>query len=98
MRRAGAKAVVKLLEGIRDRLVQRSLIGKRKLDRTTTRRELDGALRELGERYRTLVRTGRVEVHGELAALVERVRDLEQRLEAQEREITALENEQPSTT
>ncbi len=89
---------MKLLEAIRDRLVQRSLIGKRKLDRTATRRQLDAALRELGERYRALVRTGRVEVPGELAAIVQRVRNLEERLEAQQREITALETEQPSTT
>ena len=34
----------------------------------------------------------------ELAPLVQQVKDLEQRLEAQEREIEALENEQPSTT
>ncbi len=89
---------MKLLEAIRDRLVQRSLIGKRKLDRTATRRELDGVLRDLGERYRAQVRAGRMEVPGELAGLVQRVRDLEDLLEAQEREITALENEQPSTT
>jgi hypothetical protein len=89
---------VKLLEAIRDRLVQRSLIGKRKLDRTTTRRELDGALRDLGERTRALVGAGRMEVPGELAGLLRRVRDLEERIEAQEKEITALENEQPSTT
>jgi hypothetical protein len=89
---------VKLLEKIRDTLVQRSLLGKRKLDRTATRRELDGALRDLGERYRMLVRAGRVEVPGELAGLVQRVRSLEDRMEAQEREITALQNEQPSTT
>jgi len=89
---------VKLLEILRDRLVKRSLIGKRKLDRTATRRALDGALRDLGERYRALVRAGRMEVPGELAGPVQRVRDLEERIEAQEREITALENEQPSTT
>jgi len=89
---------VKLLEIIRDRLVQRSLIGKRKLDRTATRRELDAALRDLGERYRALVRTGRMEVPGDLAALVERVKSLEQRLESQEKDIEALENEAPSTT
>jgi hypothetical protein len=89
---------VKIFEAIRDRLIQRSLIGKRKLDRTTTRRQLDALLRDLGERYRTLVRSGRVEVPGELAALVQQVRDLELELEAKEREIEALENEQPSTT
>jgi hypothetical protein len=89
---------VRLLEVIRDRLVQRSLIGKRKLDRTATRRELDEAFREMGERWRALVRAGRTQVPAELAPLVERVRDLETKLEAQEREIAQLESEQPSTT
>ena len=89
---------MKIIEAIRDRLVQRSLIGKRKLDRTSTRRQLDALYQDLGERYRELVRTGRMEVPGELAPLVQRARDLEQRLEEQEREIEALENEQPSTT
>jgi len=88
----------KLLERIRDSLVQRSLVGKRKLDRTATRRELDGVLRDLGERYRELVRAGRMHVPQELAELVQAVRDLEGRIEAQERDITALESEQPSTT
>lgn len=89
---------MKLLETLRDRLVQRSLIGKRKLDRTAARRQLDGALRDLGERYRALVRAGRMEVPGELAGLVQRVRNLEERIEEKEREISALEDEQPSTT
>ena len=89
---------MKIFEAIRDRLVQRSLIGKRKLDRTTTRRQLDALLRDLGERYRALVRTGRMEVPGDLAPLVQRVRDLELALEAKEKEIEALENEQPSMT
>jgi hypothetical protein len=89
---------VRLLEIIRDRLVQRSLIGKRKLDRTATRRELDAAFRDLGERWRALVRAGRTDVPAELAPVLERVRDLEARLEAQEKDIRQLENEQPSTT
>jgi hypothetical protein len=87
-----------LIERIRDRLVHRSLVGKRKLDRTATRRALDGALRELGERYRELVRTGRMDVPAELAGPMQAVRNLEDRLHAHEMEITALENEQPSTT
>jgi hypothetical protein len=91
-------AAVKLLEAIRDRLIHRSLIGKRKLDRSVTRRELDALLRELGERWRALVRAGRVQVPDELAPLVERVRGLEMRLEAQDRDIEALQNEEPSTT
>jgi hypothetical protein len=89
---------LKLIEAIRDRLVHRSLIGKRKLDRGATRRQLDAVLRDLGERYRALVRAGRVDVPAELAALVERVRNLELRLESQEKDIEALENEAPSTT
>jgi predicted DNA-binding protein (UPF0278 family) len=87
----------KLLEKIRDSLVQRSLVGKRKLDRTATRRRLDGALRDLGERYRELVRAGRMDVPPELAPLVQAVRSLEERLASQERDIEALESEQPST-
>ena len=89
---------MKLIEAIRDRLVQRSLIGKRKLDRGATRRQLDAVLRDLGERYRELVRAGRMEVPPELSALVERVRGLELRLKEQQRDIEALENEAPSTT
>ncbi len=88
----------KLIEALRDRLVQRSLIGKRKLDRTATRRALDGALRDLGERWRELVRTGRIDVPAELAGVFQAVKDLESRLEKQEREIAALEQEAPSTT
>jgi hypothetical protein len=91
-------AAVKLLELIRDRLVQRSLIGKRKLDRTATRRELDAVLREVGERWRALVRAGRMEVPAELAPLVQRVKELEARLEAHERDLEALQNEEPRTT
>ena len=87
-----------LIERIRDRLVQRSLVGKRKLDRTATRRALDGAIRDLGERYRELVRTGRVEVPAELAGPMQQVRWLEDKLDAHDKEITALESEQPSTT
>jgi hypothetical protein len=87
-----------LIETIRDRLVQRSLVGKRKLDRTATRRALDGALRELGARYRELVRTGRMEVPAELQGPMQHVRFLEDRLDAHQREITALENEQPNET
>ena len=89
-----------IIERIRDRLVQRSLVGKRKLDRTATRRALDGALRDLGERYRELVRSSRTDVPAELAGAMQHVRWLEERLDAHDKEITALENEQPkpSTT
>lgn len=87
-----------IIERVRDRLVHRSLVGKRKLDRTATRRALDAALRELGGRYRELVRTGRMEVPAELAGPMQQVRWLEERLDAHDKEITALENEAPSTT
>ncbi len=88
----------KLLESLRDWLVRRSLIGKRKLDRTATRRSLDDALRKLGARYRELVRAGRTDVPGELAEAMQSVKDLESRLEAQDKDIKSLEREQPSTT
>jgi hypothetical protein len=87
---------LKLIEAIRDRLVQRSLIGKRKLDRGQTRRQLDALLRDLGERYRELVRAGRMVVSPELAPMVERVKEFELRLDEQQREIESLENETPT--
>jgi len=87
---------LKLIEAIRDRLVQRSLIGKRKLDRGATRRHHDAVLRDLGERFRELVRAGRMGVPAELASLMERVKEIELRLEAQQKEIDALENEAPT--
>ena len=88
----------KLLEKIRDSVVLRSLVGKRKLDRTATRRKLDAALRDLGERYRELVRAGRTVVPPELMPVFQAVRNLEETLVAQEREIEALEGKQPSMT
>ena len=88
----------KLIEKIRDCVVLRSLVGKRKLDRTATRRRLDAALRDLGERYRELVRAGRTVVPPELQPFFQTVRALEETLVAQEREIEALEGKQPSMT
>ena len=89
---------VKLLETLRDRVVLRSQIGKRKLDRAATRRELDKALHDLGERYRALVRAGRAEVPGELTSQMEQVRELEETLETQDREIAELEHERSTRT
>jgi predicted DNA-binding protein (UPF0278 family) len=85
-----------LLESLRDRVVHRSQIGKRKLDRAATQRELDKALRDLGERYRALVRSGRVDVPDDLSQEMEGVRKLEEKLEAEDVEIAALEGEHPS--
>ncbi len=84
------------LERLRDRVVLRSQIGKRMLDRSAIRRELDAALRDLGERYRQAVREGRVEVPSDLAGKMEDVQKLERKLEAQDTEIAGLEDEHPS--
>jgi hypothetical protein len=88
----------KLLEALRDRVILRSQIGKRKLDRAATRRELDKALHDLGERYRVLVRTGRAETPGELASQMEAVRSLEEAVDTQDREIAELEQERSTRT
>jgi hypothetical protein len=88
----------KLLEALRDRVILRSQIGKRKLDRAATRRELDKALHDLGERYRALVRIGRTEPPGELASYMEAVRSLEAALDAQDRDIAELEQERSTRT
>jgi hypothetical protein len=82
-----------LLHALRDRVIQRSQLGKRKLDAAFVRRELDARLLELGERYRVLAREGRVAVPEELEGLVSAVRALEDRLAQQEQEAARLERE-----
>ena len=86
----------KLLEMLRDRLVQRSQVGRLRLDQVATRRRLDEALRELGRRYSLLLEGGSMEVPPELTAAVEEVRSLKRRLAEQEEDIAALEEEHPS--
>ncbi len=86
----------KLLEILRDRVIHRSQIGRRKLDRAATRRRLDEALRELGRRYRLALDGGMMQVPEELAPALEEVRSLEQRLAEQEKDIADLEKEHPS--
>jgi hypothetical protein len=81
------------LEALRDRVVVRSQVGKRKLDAARTRRQLDRKLAELGERFLAVVRQGRLAVPGELADLFGEARELEERLEAQHADIAALEQE-----
>jgi hypothetical protein len=87
----------RVLEKLRDRVVHRSQIGKRKLDRAAARRALDKALRDLGERYSRLVRSGGADVPAGLADEMSAVQNLEERLAAYDREIAELEKEQPST-
>lgn len=58
---------------IRDRVVQRSQIGKEKLDAAFARRELDRRLQELGERYYALVREGVAGVPEDLRGLLAEV-------------------------
>lgn len=88
----------KLLVGLRDRVVQRSQLGKRKLELTFTRRQLDDRLRELGERFRRLAREGRVAVPADLEDAVAAVRDLEDELAAKQDEVVRLEREAKSET
>lgn len=83
----------KFLLDLRDRVIRRSLLGKRKLDLAFTRRELDDRLRELGERFRRLSREGRAAVPRELEGAVAAVRDLEERLASHQVEVARLEQE-----
>jgi len=81
------------LEALRDRVVVRSQVGKRKLDAAFTRRQLDRKLVVLGERFLRLVRQGRLSAPQDVADLVGEARELEETLERQEQEIAALESE-----
>jgi hypothetical protein len=77
----------------RDRVVVTSQVGKRKLDVTFTRRELDAKLQELGERYGALAGMGRVVVPEELKGLLDEIRALEKRLRQEEEDIASLRSE-----
>ena len=83
------------LEVLRDRVIVRSLVSKRKLDVVFTRRQLDRKLADVGERLLGLVRQGRLAVprDADVAGLMSEARELEERLEAQHAEIAALESE-----
>ncbi len=73
-------------------MIRRSLVGKKRLDATFTRRELDHRLRDLGERFLRLAAEGAA-VPGDLAATVQEIRELEERLRMQMADIAALESE-----
>ncbi len=83
----------KLLEGLRDRVVQRSQLGKRRLDAAFTRRQLDGKWLELGERFSELARQGQVVIPESLTGLVGEIRRLEERLAEQRHDMASLERE-----
>jgi hypothetical protein len=83
------------LEALRDRVVVRSQVCKRKLDAVFTRRQLDRKLADVGERLVNLARQGRLAIprDEDVAGLVSEARELEERLEVQHAEIAALESE-----
>ena len=81
------------LEALRDRVVARSQLGKRKLDAAFARRALDRKLDEVGRELLRVARDGRVALPREMASLVAEARELEEKLEAQREEIAALESE-----
>jgi hypothetical protein len=66
-------ALRNFLVGIRDRIVQRSQIGKEKIDAAFARRELDQRLQELGEKYYSLARQGVAGVPDDLRNLLAEV-------------------------
>ena len=81
------------LEALRDRVVVRSQVGKRKLDAALTRRRLDRKLVDIGERFLHLVRDKRLAVPKDLEDLVSEAKDLEEQLEAEQEDIATLESE-----
>lgn len=86
----------KFLLDLRDRVINVSQLGKRRLDLVFTRRELDDRLRELGERFRRLSREGRVATPRELEGAMAAVRDVEERLASEQFEVSRLEREAKS--
>ena len=82
-----------LLIRIRDRIVQRSQIGKEKLDAAFARRELDRRRPALGERYYTLARQGVAGVPDDLRNLLAEVDALAEQLKALHEQVRRLEEE-----
>jgi hypothetical protein len=81
------------LVGIRDRIVQRSQIGKEKLDAAFARRELDQRLQELGERYYSLARQGVAGVPDDLRTLLAEVDARATKLQTLHEQLKRLEDE-----
>ena len=81
------------LLGFRDRIVQRSLIGKEKLDAAFARRELDQRLQDLGERYYTLARQGVASVPDDLRTLLAEVDALAAQLDSLREQVRRLKEE-----
>ncbi len=81
------------LESFRDRVVHRSQVGKRRLDATFTRRQLDDKLRELGACCARLLEQGTAAIPEELAAAIQEVRSLQDRLRSEMQDIAVLESE-----
>jgi len=81
------------LVGIRDRIVQRSQIGKEKIDAAFARRELDQRLQELGEKYYSLARQGVAGVPDDLRNLLAEVETRAAKLQALHEQVRRLEEE-----
>ncbi len=86
------------LVALRDRIVQRSRIGKEKIDVAFARRELDQRMLELGERYYGLVRAGTVAAPDELRGALAEVDERSRRLEGLREQVQRLENEVATQT
>jgi hypothetical protein len=86
-------ALRNFLVGIRDRIVQRSQIGKEKIDAAFARRELDQRLQELGEKYYSLARQGVAGVPDDLRNLLAEVDARAAKLKALHEQVRRLEEE-----
>jgi hypothetical protein len=86
-------ALRNFLVGIRDRIVQRSQIGKEKIDAAFARRELDQRLQELGEKYYSLARQGVAGVPDDLRNLLAEVDARAAKLKALHEQVRRMEEE-----
>jgi hypothetical protein len=84
------------LVALRDRIVQRSQIGKEKIDVAFARRALDQRMLELGERYYSVVRSGGAAVPDDLRGVLAEIDELARKLEAMKEQVQRLENEVPT--
>jgi predicted nucleic acid-binding Zn-ribbon protein len=86
-------AIRPFLVALRDRIVQRSQIGKEKIEVAFARRALDQRMLELGERYYAQVRSGAVTVPDELRSVLAEIEELARKLDGMKEQVQRLENE-----
>lgn len=80
------RSTLKQFDELKDVLVESSTAGKAKIDATLLKREREHKLAAIGEAVLALMEDGKIELPLELKGTVDRIREIESEIEAQETE------------